>query len=257
MAFEFIAHTPRKVYKNTFLQNVFISVRFDKINRNSIPNDFYEKWDKYIRTTFNNLEPQSDFFDNPVSISREDGVFTIFLSNGLVGAVIGAKDYRSFVDNVLPQLYKLRTFLKDVLNSPKINCLSVRKVNIWQFNSNDKITINQEKLRKSIFSSLFLNKKANGKLDEDEKRIPFMHKYNWVDDDTKNQVIVRTIFLPRRHDGAFAQILDTEALFCEKDITLEQLEGKSIELNDILYDLYHWCVNTRILDIMEDNNKNK
>lgn len=256
MAFDFIVNTPRKEYKNTFLQNVFLSIHFDKIDQTSVSCNFNENWEKYIRTTFNNLEPRSNFFSEPISISREDRVCTIVLSNGLIGALIGAKDYRSFVDNVLPQLYKLKTFLKDVLDSPKISSISVRKVNIWQFNSKDKGRIDSDALRKSIFSGQFLNKKVNGQLDDNEKKIPNMHKYEWKDVDNNILAIARTVFMPRRQDGTFAQVLDTEAIYMHNDILLENLEEKSILLNNILYELYHWCINSKILKIMEDNNTN-
>lgn len=256
MAFDFIVNTPRKEYKNTFLQNVFLSIYFDKIDQTSVSSNFNDNWEKYIRTTFNNLEPSSNFFSTPISISREDRACTIVLSNGLIGALVGAKDYRSFVDNVLPQLYKLKTFLKDVLNSPNISRISVRKVNIWQFNSKKEEQIDLDALKKSIFSSQFLNKDVNGQLDDHEKKIPNMHKYEWEDVGNNMLAIARTIFIPHQQDGAFAQVLDTEAIYMHNDIILENLEEKSILLNNILYELYHWCINSKILKIMEDNNNN-
>lgn len=256
MAFDFIVNTPRKEYKNTFLQNVFLSIYFDKIDQARVSNDFNENWEKYIRTTFNNLEPRSNFFSEPISISREDRLCTIILSNGMVGTLIGAKDYRSFVDNVLPQLYKLKTFLKDVLDSPKISSISVRKVNIWQFNSKDKGQIDSDLLRKNIFSSQFLNKKANGQLDDNERKTSNMRKYEWKDVDNNILAIARTVFIPRKQDGTFAQILDTEAICMQHDINLGNLEEKSIFLNNILYELYHWCINSKIQKIMEGSNTN-
>ena len=60
MAFDFIVNTPRKEYKNTFLQSVFLSIHFDKIDQTSVSCNFNENWEKYIRTTFNNLEPRSN-----------------------------------------------------------------------------------------------------------------------------------------------------------------------------------------------------
>ena len=146
--------------------------------------------------------------------------------------------------------------MKDVLDSPKISSISVRKVNIWQFNSKDKGQIDSDALRKSIFSSQFLNKKVNGQLDDNEKKIPNMHKYEWKDVDNNILAIARTVFMPRRQDGTFAQVLDTEAIYMHNDIILENLEEKSILLNNILYELYHWCINSEILKIMEDNNTN-
>lgn len=45
MAFDFIVNTPRKEYKNTFLQNVFLSIHFDKIDQTSVSCNFNENWE--------------------------------------------------------------------------------------------------------------------------------------------------------------------------------------------------------------------
>lgn len=250
MAFDFIKNRPKKEYKNTFLQNIFLSIHFDKIDRNNISSDFAEKWKNYIKTTFNDLDVSSSFWETPISISRDDGCLTIILSNGFIGAIVGAKDYRSFIDNILPQLYKLKTFLKDVLNLDSINSISVRKVNIWQFKSKDNIKIEPLDVRKKIFSNDLICKKSNGILDENENKIPNMHKYEWFENDIK--VIARTVFLRYSNKNtAFNQVLDTEAIYAKNNIAIEDLEEKSILLNNILYELYHWCINTQILKIME------
>ena len=248
MAFDFGQYS-RKEYKNTFLQNVLFTIHFDEIASSLINDEVMTKWKDYVCVNFNNIDIPPALLHKPISISRKDGALTYIFINGEVGVAVGAKGYRTFVDNVIPQIFKLIKFLNCVLSITCVKSVSVRKINIWQFNTQEKGDVKQDDIIANIFSEKFISAKTNGLFDEEEKKIQYLKKYEWIDGDKK--AIARTVFMPRRQDGTFAQVLDTELILQQQElIPTESLMDISIQLNDDLYNLYHWCVNDRIIELM-------
>ncbi|MCQ2360942.1 MAG: TIGR04255 family protein [Paludibacteraceae bacterium] len=253
MAFDFGNHM-RREYKNTFLQNVLVEIDFKEWNLID-REDVSRKWNEFVVSNFNNSNETNlsvDLLEKPIRVSRKDGFCSFFFSRSVVSAVVGAKDYRTFVDSVIPQIYKLSKFLTDVISINEVTRLSLRKINIWQFKSKDTSPIQSEEVRKILFSNALITHEESEVLNEEERNIGDMHKYEWEDGDKK--AIVKTFFISPKQTGVFAQILDSE-LQMTKSIQIDQVQDNFIELNNILYNLYHWCVSESVIDIMIGNQK--
>lgn len=249
MAFDFGNHI-RREYKNTFLQNVLVKIDFKE--RNLIDSEeVSRKWNEFVVSNFNNSSNKTnlpvDFFETPIRVSRKDGNCSFFFSKKVVSAVVGAKDYRTFVDSVIPQIYKISKFLTDVISTNEITRLSLRKINIWQFKFNGTSSIKPDEVRKILFSNALMSHEESRALNEDEQNIDNLHKYEWEDGDKK--AIVKTFFIPPKQANVFAQVLDTE-LQMNTPIQINQVQDNFIELNNILYNLFHWCVSERVIDVM-------
>lgn len=247
MAFDFISNREYKLYKNTFLQRVLVKFDFNPIDSKN-EKAINIKWIQYVGNNFNKLHPTSCFCDRTVKISRNDGLCSFIYNRSSITAIIGAKNYRSFIDDVIPIIYKMKVFLKTVVEVDRVNSITVRKINIWQFNANKKQNVVANEVSKSIFSKDFLKTKSTEIKDENEKKIQNFRRYEWKEGD--RECIARTVFYPKNENGNVIQILDTEAITL-KTILFNDIEEETQCLNNILYEFYFWSVNDAIVKFME------
>lgn len=246
------AFVPHKQYNNTFLQSVLLEFNFKPISNSDKDSDFRSRLENYLYSTFGlKLQENTEalFWKEGISISRKDNISRWVFSNGCVIANIGVKDYVSFVDSILPQAFKMRTFLLKVMQIDKVEDLHVRKINVWQFHTNNGKDFKVEDIRKSVFSNNLLREKTNCELDEYEKSIQNFKKIKF----TSNSYDVLIRHLYKRNSTFFSLFLDTESILKDK-IEINNIENKLIELNDILFNTFHWCVNKPIISIMEETN---
>jgi hypothetical protein len=254
MAFNFLnSNLVRKEYKYSFLQQVTVRFNFDKIERETVDSDFTLNLNKFFVDVFQSEIPQDvDLWTKPIVSKRNDGIYSFYFGLDEVAAVIGAKDYHSFVDNVIPQLFRLKKFLKDVYRRNEITSITIAKVNTWPFKLTKETSLVNPKdvLKLVLKEELYNQEKGEWKTDE-QKLIP-LKTLTWTDN--KRLASAKGRFYPQDEKGEFACELDTEASVCDK-IKLDDIEYVATSLNDDLYQLYHWCVTNQVIDIMNGTQK--
>lgn len=160
-------HTTHRSFKNTFLQNVIIAIRYSPVEEETLRSEYNDRISAYFDAMFH-IVPNDDFWTKGISVSKEDNSIDLFFSNGVLACRVGAKDYRSFMDSVFPQVLKQKIFLERVLNINTINSVIIRKINNWRFRDDAKLKLDDVKA--FIFSKDLISSLSNVNLTADEKK---------------------------------------------------------------------------------------
>lgn len=241
---------PHRLYKNTFLQNVFVSYTFQSDDGTVDSPAIKDEFDNFICSQFG-LEPNDSFPAEPISLSSSDKMISFLFFRNEASVRIGARNYRSFEDSVVPQVVKLYKFIS-LLKVDSVSSLALRKINIWPISVDAVISLNDgeiEKIEKEVFSSDLLSE-ANVPLDEEERSIPIRKKCVWENDSIN--FTVRTAFMRDRVSNNKGNlVLDIEVVL-NSNTKLDDAKSQLLLLNDKLFNVYHWCVNSTIIKIMEE-----
>lgn len=244
---------PLQYYENTFLQRVVVEFGFNALFKEKAPANFEKDFSRFVNTHFGvdcNANMISTFWQDGIQLTRNDKSIIWLLKPDSITVLIGTIDYKSFVDSVLPIVYKMRRFVGSILEINNVTRLQIRKINAWQFYNNNSNTLQISKVQQAILSKNLLNEKSNSEILESEKQIPNLHKISYVDDnDTLNiRYFCRT---PQNNDnGVMILYLDTE--FIENtSVEVKDIEENLVLMNKVLYNAFHWCVTNEVIDIMK------
>lgn len=240
---------PYKKFSNTFLTKVLIVFRFDPLAQ---PEGFDERMDKFSMESFGIPGPKE--MTDTLQLSSTDGKIVFYFSVDFVSVEIAGDIYDSFSNSIIPQAFKLKSFVKDVIGQERIKTISIRKLNIWQFENKKKAeVIDVESIRNYVFTDHFNQLNMNVDLSDDEKNIDYFKKHRWSEDG--NVLELRTAFVEMDNSSKekhiYGLILDSERMVEEPNgITCEDIESvlKSIDMD--LYNAYMWCVSDSIKNIM-------
>jgi hypothetical protein len=218
-----------------------------------VGSDFTQNLNKFFMDVFQSGIPQEvDLWTKPIVSKRNDGIYSFYFGLNEVAAVIGAKDYHSFVDNVIPQLFRLKKFLKEVYHKDYISSMTVAKVNVWPFKlTQGNPSVNPADVFNLIFKEDF-NPSDLSELKEKGQNEISLKTFNW--EEGKQTATAKGCFFPQDEKGELAIELETVANL-QDNIKLDDIEYVATSLNDVLYQLYHWCVSDQVIDIMNGSLK--
>lgn len=242
-------HVEHKVYKNTFLQSVFVDLQFsysDDYQDDRYKSHFEEFLSKYFAITLNEYQP-----DKFIHIRNNTNKSEIIFGSNHAISMIPHDGYVSFEESAQPQARKLRLFIEEVPERKVVDKLSIRKINAWQLNDvPDKPDFDKE-IFNQFFTSNFITSKTTADLDKNEEKIPNIKKYFFSDKDIS--ITIRTALVPLNDSKKTLNlILDTEATM-ESALPIEtkQIATCLANLNDVLFNAFHWCVNKEIISLMD------
>lgn len=236
--------TPHRLFKNTFLQNVFAGIGF-KTNE-TVSEGMRKEAHSFINQQFG-LEAKSNFPEDAMSITSSDGMISFFFDKDSASVRIGARNYHSFVDNVIPQITKLDKYA-GIMKADIVSCIGLRKINIWPILADNPDELKESEITKELFSSELLSEKS-AQLNDKEKGIPLLGKYEWKDNALT--ITVRTAFMKDDSDVKKRNVvLDIEAML-EGPMAKEAAASQFNVLNDILFNAYNWCISPNVIRIME------
>lgn len=241
---------PHRLYKNTFLQNVFVSYTFQSDEGMVDSPAIKDEFDNFICSQFG-LEPNDSFPAEPISLSSSDKMISFLFFRNKASVRVGARNYRSFEDSVVPQVVKLDKFIS-LLKVDSVSRLALRKINIWPISVDAAMSLSDdaiEIIEREVFSDDLLSE-TNVQLDNKEESIPIRKKCEWVNDAIK--ITVRTAFMrdDRVPKNKGNLVLDIEVVL-NNGTALDETKDQLLMLNDKLFNVYHWCVNSTIIKIME------
>lgn len=240
-----IKKNEHRVYSKTFLQNTVVELTFPTLfeeKDKSFPfPSLYTYIDKFFHLQLN-AEPD---MDKGFSLDNKANDVTISFKKDAVGIRVGRKNYQSFVSSVMPYVYLLKSYVKETMGIDGVESIVVRKINLWPFPSDviEEQNVAEEAMFSAVFSDEFLKASENVASDN---LLPLTVSYE------EKEI---SLFLSRsinEDDNHKVVILDSKVESQQTTSTsINEIETKLEELNDILFASFHWCVSDEILKIME------
>lgn len=249
MSIPFEVTKEHKVFQRTFLARVGVILYFNSINEST----WSQQKEELVRSFILNRYGKSfdtDFLHKAVSIQAEDGNLTIVLMNGCVMGIVDAENYRSFEETAIPQIFRLREFLEDVLDVRCVSKLILRKLNIWRFSRNDSEVVDEEKrneLLNFVFSKALLGMDSDDVSESDAKFGIFkILTFEDADFDCKMNLALNPV---SGSDKTYNVVLDTSIIY-ENNRSLDGSTQVWKTMNQYAYDAFLWSVSDNVKAIM-------
>lgn len=243
-------HQEHQTYKNTFLQNVMISIRFAEKEDDFFDRNFETKLCDYLKTMFGFDKglKKVDFVKQGFTLTSKSSDVMLSFQNGLIEAKIGCNSYTGFINAFSPFFTRFKFFLKNVMDTCELDHIKERKVNIWQFENKDKIDYKQ--VAQMVFSRNLNSKESNSDIDSETESL-IKKKIRWEFDykDKSYKALVRTGFLNVK-ENFYHLVLDSIVVKDDKTIKVDDMDEEYIKINDILFDAYHWAVSEQTKYLM-------
>lgn len=237
-----------KKHKKSYLQQAVVFLHIPE--KQHTDQDTLKLNDAWKAFTQSNFSLDGGIFKNENVISKADDSVDYVFSKSFVAVRIPGKNYISFGDTLVPHVYKMKKFLKDVLNIGNISQYEIRKWDAWQIqNSNENN--NFENLVKTFFLSedfLNYNEHVVNSIDlvENEKLIKALC---WNEDGKKYQVN-STMLQNGVRDEQVTLILYSDGVVNE-EIPLDKLEDSLDSLNMTLHKIFDWSISKNSKDLMD------
>lgn len=246
-------HIEHVNYKNTFLQNVIVGVLFKEKNDSFFGDAFQKDLCAYLKNMFNVEESSEhiDFKTQGFTLTNQVQDVSISFRNGILEAKVGCNSYSGFVSAFSSIFVQFKLFLKNVMKIEKVDEICERKVNIWQFESKDKLSYGD--VAKNVFSNALNAHDTNIAIEPKMDDI-IQKEITWEFSKEKQNymVLLRTAFLNKK-EGFFHLILDSEIHKKVTATTVDGLDEDFVSINDILFDAYHWAVSPKVIELMNGN----
>lgn len=240
-------HVSYQRYKNTFLNTVVLSLKFAKV---TMPDEeFYSLFSEYVKAYFG-IDVPKDEFNHGAAISKEDASVTVNLTDSNVMIIFRGQKYESFSQSILPHVFGLRNYFKNVVKMDRVNGITIRKINVWSFRNEKNVTITSESAKQAVFSTELLHALSSDNLSEEEKLLNDCKKCEWHEGD--ETFVIRSAFNDANNKRNLYQlILDTEyTIKKEGGFEVETIANDLLDYNSELYYAYHWCINDTVLSFM-------
>ena len=244
--------TPHKVYKSSTLQNVLVTFCYTPLQDEDFNDTFYQRLDECTMGKFG-LKVERIFPNSALQILNNKNKTRLVFGRDKVYVILDCDGYVSFDDSAFPQAYHLKDFLKDVMLKKEATRMIIRKINIWRVDASIDEKVDEEKIRRQIFSNDFLTWTTNKVEIDAQKENQLRDKFSW--DDKEQTVLLRTAFIPvdvGEKSKIFNMIMDTEAVTEQaRGISLNEMPNVLKALNDTMFDAFNWAVNQEIINKME------
>lgn len=234
-----------KVYKNTFLQNVRVKLCFDPIKYHE-NKDKQKALEAFVEDKFN--LKLDDNTKNGLRIFANNMQTSLNFTENFFELMIGRKNYKSFDESVNPFLSIGLDFIRNVVGN-SLNGIIIRKYDVWPYKDQK---LSMECLLKSIFSKeLLSNDMFNSS--ENKNIIQCISEKSF---DIDEQIALKLKYgfikgtdVKAKDEG---QIILDSTIERDGTINVDDVDDNCRQLNQILFDSYHWAVCENIVKIMEE-----
>lgn len=236
-------------FETTFLASVIVGVSFPPVQDAASRK---ERWEKFAWALFS-VKPMEGIFEKPIVINRSDKKLGFVFEKNRAQAHISGDGYQNFADSVIPHAFKLKEFLTEVAGVESPTRLGIRKINVFQIETNKTKPIDEDAIRKHFFSPAYCELKDKmAEFDEEEKRFPGMKKHQWTEG--SNQLTVRSAFVKVLNtENRYRLVLDIDEQYTSaKGINLDKLDETLKEMNMDLFNAFMWCVSDNVIGIMKN-----
>lgn len=235
-------------FQNTFLASVMVGLSYPKVKED---NSHKEKWGNYTRALFS-VEPIEGIFTGPIVINRSDKKLVYIFDTDQAQVLISGDGYQSFADSVIPHAYKLKQFVIDVAGCNHPSQISIRKIDIFQIETEKGMAIDEGAVRRHFFSTNYVSYHDQiAELDEEEQKVSGMLKHQWSENDYLFTMRSAFVKVPKT-ENVYRLILDIDERYTPKEgINFEKLDEELRKMNMDLFNAFIWCVSDNVISIME------
>lgn len=241
-----------KVYGFTFLVDVIINIELSEV----ADKEFIKNRDKELKAFFSrffqvDFNPDEITGDKGISLNNGNGIMYVF-SDELISVRIRRVAYKSFLETALTALFPLKQFYYNVLGLKSIDDIYVLKRSLFPFNSEDKDkTPDIKEIGPTVFSQEFIDFPVDEDMDIPGAVSKVQFK-NFVDGDIELGISAG-IGSSKINPGSYGVVLDILARpESDANITEGEFDKRLLELNDKIFDAFHWVVSDKIISLMEE-----
>ncbi|MEI3055034.1 MAG: TIGR04255 family protein [Phocaeicola plebeius] len=247
MDFSAFKSIPYKQYRNTFLQNIFVTLHFEP---SSSDEDLFRRFDDYTQMFFQ-TDGSKDILHDGAVLTKKDGSLSFVFTKDMVQFTFDGSKYINYVDSILPQLSKIQRYVKKVILRDNIKEITIRKINSWYFQEAKNKPINYNDIQNIIFNKQLQEALSTEQLTEEEKSIPEFKKAIWKESDSTIEIRTAFISIPGKKDF-YRLILDSEYSYKPiNTLRLEEVEPQCKAMNKKMFDVFHWCVTPKVIELMD------
>lgn len=244
MAYPF-EHKERKVYSNTFLQNVLVEWYFEPIDEES----FKVRVKDFLAEKFGIQIGGDDEVQCPIAISSKARKAQMLFGLDVFKLSVRVDIYKGF-DSLNPLLGFGFDYL--CLNGiQNIRGCVIRKIDIFPFKNMRGDNTSNETLLGKVFSKDLLS----GISISSNDAIQSIWSKEFANVEEPEKVFIKFGFLRKRSEPSDKDVDDTMILDFSADrfesMPVDMVEDRLLRMNQTLFDAFHWSVNQRIIDIMK------
>lgn len=235
-------------FETTFLASVIVGMNFppvqDAVSRK-------EQWGKFTRELFS-VQPMEGIFEKPITINRSDNKLGYVFDKGRVQVLIGGDSYQNYSDSVIPHAFKLKQFVTDVAGEKVPTQLGIRKIDVFQIESDNTKPVDEDLIRRHFFSKNYCElKEGRVETNVEERTFQGMIKHQWKED--ANLLTLRSAFVKVPNTGnLYRLILDIDEQHAPATgVNLDKLDEILKDMNTDLYNAFIWCVSDEVIKIMK------
>lgn len=244
-----------RVYNYTFLLNTFTALYFDERTEANCGEDVKSRLVEFLSDSFQSSQKNPPYPDQNIYLQRSDHEVDFLLTNNKAMVRIGRKVYRTFGATLLPEASKIRRFVYDVLNIQLVKKVEVRKISLFpiELENQDVTPESVRDLQAIVLSDNVLSLTKVGEDGHiDDSVAPFTHHVMY-DEDTQYRydILLGVMRDSSRGANACNVILDVSCSYSpDGGISSGDVERNQIKMNKYIYDLYHWAVKDKVLEVM-------
>lgn len=251
MAYPF-GHIEHKVYPNTFLENTSVSIFTAPWN-----GQYYDGFDRRFAEAMERdfqlkIDPQQFRKSSFMNVEDEEQLVTYLFYPDKAQVRIARKKYVSFDKTVIPLLSPMKSFVFGVMGQKVIENLLIRKLNVFPIQGDSEEDVNSK--LDNIYGFMFKDELVKTAKDvEIPENAPWIMSFRKaVMDDDETEMTIRIGISKAEKDKMYNVILDSSVKLKEKQNIVEgAIDQQLRQLNDELFDAFHWSVNNSVLSLMQ------
>lgn len=232
------AHKERKVYANTFLQNVLVEWYYTPVTGN-LDQDCIKH---FLAEKFKIQIEDGKDLQYPIIVSSKAKDVQLFFDRDAFKLNVRVNLYKGF-DSLILLLESGFDYLK-LNNIRDIHRCLIRKIDVFPFQNVSGNNTSNETLLSKIFSKDLLE----GISVSSNKAFQSFWSKNFNREVDSENVNIKFGFQRKQIENNMVLDFSVDR---NKDISIDMIEKNLLEMNQILYNAFHWSVNQDIIDIME------
>lgn len=252
-----IEQTPYKIYPNTFLQNVVVVMGLEgNVTGEQKQNIPVDRLRTFLLDNFGFVLPEGETRDF-ASLSNEDLGLNFQFYSDKTSLRVNCKNYQSFEATIMPLVYKLRAYVREVLERDSVDYVKIRKVNMFPFQlpkQYDEAIYGQ--MMHHLLNNDLLNSPSDG-FEQIANGQTSLERH-LIEDDKYVFTIKTGVIKASDRDDVCVVILDTSSRSKNTvRIALTEIEENIRQQNLRMFDLFRWAVSDAVTDVMEIEPDNK
>ena len=248
-----IEHINYRIYPNTFIQNVVVVMGFDNDSDNpefdTIPTN---RLRTFLKDNFGFQLPNEEPKKQASLSSEELGLNFQFYTNK-VSLRVNCMNYQSFEATVMPLIYKLRSYMFEVLGKDSVDYIKIRKVDMFPFQLMDNPDNSiYGKMMHHLLNNDLLDSPADG-VEKTKDGVTDIERRT-LSDENFDFIVKTGVVKSVTESGVYLVILDTSSK--TRADSYPKIDKNNIEevlrhQNQRMFDLYHWAVTDEVKNVMQ------